>query len=167
MTTAPTSRDVLSRLRNRHRGRERAIRLADLAVSVGLCQRQVERILHKAACAGQRVGTSCANLDGDGGEGATPRGMGVYWIVTEADWQAAIDNIDARFAPLAERRRGLEGCRPETGREPVDAARRDLARVTGDGPTLADRRGQGLMFNPSGQDGDDAPTAVRRVLVKR
>ena len=150
MTADDTQRRVVDYLRHHHRGQASAIRLDDLAAALGLSRRTVEAALHAAACAGRRVGTSCVNLDGDGGAGANPRGMGAFWIVTPGDWEAAMVNLDTRFAPLAARRRGLLACRPRPGEEPVDAARRDLGRVTGEGPAVQDGTGQGLLLDPRG-----------------
>lgn len=122
------------------------MRIDDLAATLSLSRRTVERALHVAACAGQRVGTSCRNLDGETGEGASAAGMGAFWIVTMADWEAAMANVMERFRPLAAHRAGLERARPRVDAEPVREARRRLAAATGDGPAHQDRGGQGVLF---------------------
>lgn len=138
---------VVNHLRHDARGRERAVRLDDLAQRLGLPRRTVERACHEAACAGHPVGTSCTGLDGSAGPGTSGRGMGAFWIVTRADWEAAFANIERRFRPLAQRRRGLLSCRPRTDGRPVRQARADLAAIrSGERPPARERDGQGLLF---------------------
>lgn len=141
-----TVRAVCTYLRHHARGRPAAVRLDDLAAVLNLSRRTIEKALHQAACEARPIGTSCENLEGDSGEGASPAGMGAFWIVTIADWQAAMDNLNARFRPLADRVDGLVTARLRIGDEPVAEARRALAAVTGEGPAVLDKRGQGLLF---------------------
>lgn len=152
MTKAARIRAVCDYLRHHARGRAAAVRLDDLAAALGWSRRFLENALHEAACEGRPVGTSCTNLDGEQGEGVRSRGMGAFWIVTMADWDAAVAILMPRFRPIRDRLNGLDLCKPRVGAEPVEEARRELARVTGEAPALMDKRGQRLIFNPSGHE---------------
>jgi hypothetical protein len=113
------ARALATVLRHEARGRAAAIVFDDLAARLSIGRRRVERAIHSLRVRGIPVGTACANLAGEAGDGASARGMGAFWIITESDWQAAWDNIEKRFRPLAMTRRGLLRCRPRTGRPPL------------------------------------------------
>ena len=110
-----------------------------------VARRWVEATIHELVLRGYPVGTACI---GDS--------KGVFWIGTVADWEAAYQNIDMRFRPLAQRRRALldlrrRGLRPMritdgTGTVEVEVGRDGrLTRME------TDAGGQGRLFSAAGQ----------------
>ncbi len=147
MTRDPTqpalsteARLLVAWLHRHARGRDRAVPYRRLvaALSEAGCavqERQIYDLVAEAQLAGRPVGT-------------TPRRPrpGAYICIDAEDWQAAEANLKSRLLrPLARLRRLRR-----TRRELADG---QAVMALAEAPPLADRDGQGLMFNPSGYDG--------------
>jgi len=104
------------------------------ARGVKVARRWIEATLHELVLRGYPVGTACVGPE-----------KGVFWIVSVGDWQAAYDNIEMRFRPLAQRRAALLDLR----RRKLRSATRDLAK----GGPLRLTDGTGAVEVAVGRDG--------------
>ena len=146
----PEQSEILRILRHHARGHLAARTIdrlvGDLAArGTTVSRRVVEQAIHDLACEGWPVGTGC-----------TGPAKGAFWIVTPADLEHALRNIESRFRPLAIRRRALHALkrrhlRPPAGAQAsiTNAAGTQAVMVSRDGQidrTPIDEEGQGLLF---------------------